>query len=76
MSKRPTKKAGKKWKVGDRVSVTGEITFVIKSKRCVMVSVDGDTHSHFVDYPALRPAVEVFAWKPEKKPTPKGAKKK
>ncbi len=76
MSKRATKKAGKKWKVGDRVRVTGEIKFVLKSKQCAVVSVDGDTHSHFVDYKALRPAVELFAWEPKKKHTTKGAKKK
>ncbi len=77
MSKRATKKAAK-WvpKVGDRVRMTGKVTAVWSKLDACDVKFENETTWHYVASSALRPAVELFAWKPEKKHTTKGAKKK
>jgi hypothetical protein len=75
MSKRPTKKAAK-WKVGNRVRIIGKIVGIDKDTDEAQVQLEGDYAHRWIDLKALRPAVELFACSPKKKPTTKGAKKK
>lgn len=83
MSKRPTKKAGKKapkYQRGDKVWVKGTLdisdngSFWVNVKCHHAIRDEGECDLK-VPKSSLRPAVELFEWSP-KKPTPKGAKKK
>jgi hypothetical protein len=70
------KKAGKwKPKVGDKVRMTGEIIDIDRVMREAKVSIECDDCARWIELKALRPAVEVFAWKPEKVAKKKAGKK-
>jgi hypothetical protein len=81
MSKRPTKKAAKKapaFSNGQRVKMVGKIVEIESnpdgSQHGCWVQWDGDNQTYH-QMKALRPAVEVFAWKPEKVAKKKAGKK-
>jgi hypothetical protein len=73
MSKRATKKAGKKWKPkeGDRVKMVGEVIANELGDSCVHVKGELASYRMWISNDCLRPAVEVFARKPEKKAKPR-----
>jgi hypothetical protein len=74
MSKRPTKKAAKKWKVGDKVRMTGEVLAHQGDEYYVQIDKDSRPRFWVLDT-ALRPAVELFEWSPKKAAKKKAGKK-